>query len=95
MPDLADGRELPVREDDLRALRETETARQRAHSGGERCRYRDLVGTCVDEAGEGAARGFLTLDPVLPRRALVVPVLEVLLVGSPDRVRQCAPASTS
>ena len=88
VPDLADRRELPVREDDLRPLRETETARQRAHSRGERRRHRDLVGACVDEPGEGAAGGFLPLDPVLPRRALVVPVLEVLLVGSAHRVRQ-------
>ena len=45
-------------------------------------------GTCVDEPGEGSAGGFLPLHPVLPRRALVVPVLEVLLVGSAHRVRQ-------
>ena len=90
VPDLADGRELPVGEDDLRAPRETESACERAHSRGQGRRDGDLVRDRVDEAGEGSARGLLALDPVLPGGALLVPVVEVLLVGASDRVGERA-----
>ena len=88
VPDLPDGRKLPVGDHDLRALREAQAARERAHARGERGRHGDLVRRRVDEPGEGAARRLLPLDPVLPGSAVLVPVGEVLLVGRAHRVRQ-------
>src|SRR5205807_4304051 len=48
----------------------------------------DLVRARVDEPRKGGARRFLPLDPVLPWRALLVPVGEVLLVRGAHRVRE-------
>ena len=57
VPDLADRRELEVGEDDLRAGREPEPARERGDAGRERRRDGDLVRLGVDQAGErGRAR---------------------------------------
>src|SRR6266540_5181313 len=86
MPDLADRRELPVREDDLRAPGEAEAAGQRTHTGRKRGRNGDLVRRGVDEPGERRARRLLALDPVLPGCAFLVPIAKVLLVCRADRV---------
>ena len=88
MPDLPDGRELEVADDDPRALGVVEGARERAHPRRERGRHRDLVGLAADEAREGGPGRLGPLDPVLPGCALVVPVGEVGLVGAADRVRE-------
>src|SRR6266567_2891622 len=88
MPDLADGRELPVGDDDLRPLSEPQATRERAHARRKRCRHGDLVRTRVDETRERAACRFLPLDPVLPRSPLLVPVLEVLVVRGAYGIRK-------
>ena len=88
VPDLADRRELPVREDDLRPVRKAQATRERAHARRERRRHGNLIRARVDEAREGAACRFLPLDPVLPRSALLVPVGEVLPVRGAHGVGQ-------
>ena len=81
VPDLADRRELVVADHDLRPLREVDRTRERADACRERRRDRDVVGLRVHEPREGRARRLVALDPVVPRRAALVPADEVLLVG--------------
>src|SRR5204862_7892786 len=72
------------------APREATPARERAHAGRARRRDSHLLGLGVDAAREGRARRLLPLPPVLPRRAVLVPVGQVLLVRGAHRIGQRA-----
>jgi hypothetical protein len=86
VPDLADRRELDLGGQDRRAARVAEARGKSRQPRRERRRDGDLVRVGVDERRERGARGLGALDPVLPRRAVLVPVAEVVVVGLPHRV---------
>ena len=88
VPDLADRRELEVGKHDLRALRPVERRRERRDAGRLGGRDRDLVRLGADQVGAGRARPLCLLDPVLPRRAVLVPVAQVGLVGAAHGIRE-------
>src|SRR5215208_957928 len=90
MPDLADSWKFPVGQHDLRAARVPKARGDGAEASRKRRRDSDLVGLCVDDPGEGPTRVLALLDPVLPRRAAFVPVLQVAVVRLADRVRERA-----
>src|SRR5215208_2087832 len=90
MPDLADSWKFPVGQHDLRAARVPKAGGDGTEAGGQRRRDSDLVGLCVDDPREGPTRVLALLDPVLPRRAAFVPVLQVAVVRLADRVRERA-----
>ncbi len=91
VPDLADRRELEVAHDDLVApLPEPEPAGERAHAGRDRGRHRHLVLVGADQPGDAAAGSFELVDPVLPRRAVLVPVGEIAGVGVAHGIGECA-----
>ena len=89
--DLTDRRKLEVADDDrVAALAEAQAAEQRADAGGDRSRHRDLVLVRVHQARNAAAHGLEPPDPVLPRRAVLVPVVEVPGVRLAHRVGERA-----
>ena len=58
-----------------------QAARDRVHARRDRRRHGDLVVVGADEPGEARARRLGALHPVLPGRALLVPVAQVVGVG--------------
>ena len=89
--DLADGRELELRDHDPPTLRlERQRAHERAHALRDRRRHRDLRRIGLDESREGGSRCLGPLDPVLPLGAVLVPAREVLLVRRPNVVGERA-----
>src|SRR3989304_5327335 len=89
---LAHVRDLEAGEDDLRppAL-EAQAAHDGRDARRERGRDGHLVGVGVHEPGEARARRLGALDPVLPGRALLLPVAQGVGVGLPDGVRERPP----
>ncbi len=91
VPDLADGRELEVGDDDAVAPGvRAQAAGDRVHARRDRRRDGDLVVVGAHEAGEARARRLGALHPVLPGRALLVPVAQVVGVGAAHRVGEHA-----
>ena len=91
VPDLPDGRELEVGDDDaVAAVAEAQAARDRVHAGRDRGGDGDLVVVGADQTGEARARRLGALHPVLPGRALLVPVAQVVGVGLAHGVREHA-----
>ena len=91
VPDLPDGRELEVGDDDAVAPAvRAQAARDGVHAGRDRGRDGDLVVVGADEAGEARARRLGALHPVLPGRALLVPVAQVVGVGAAHGVGEHA-----
>ena len=69
---------------------EVDAAREGAHAGRERRRDRDVVGRAADEPRERAACRLGALDPVVPRRAALVPARQVVVVCGAHRVGERA-----
>jgi hypothetical protein len=87
--DLADRRELVLRDDDPVSLTgEVDPAHEGAHRGGDGGLDRDLVRPDLEQAGEAAAHRLGPLDPVLPLGPVPVPPVEVLHVRRPHCVGQ-------
>ncbi len=87
--DLADSRELEVADHDRVApVAEAEAADEPAHTRGDRGRDRDLVLAGVHEPRDRRPHRLEAADPVLPGRAVLVPVVEVAGVGVAHRVRE-------
>ena len=91
VPDLADRRELEVADHDLAAASPKSIALASALTPAES----DVVtatssGCAVDEARERRARRLGALDPVVPRRAALVPARQVVVVRGAHRVGERA-----
>ena len=85
--DLADRRKLVRRDHDPVPLTpELERADQPADRSGDRGLDRNVVRSGAEELRERRAGSLGALDPVLPLRAILVPAVEVLVVGGADDV---------
>jgi hypothetical protein len=87
MRDLPDRREFVLRDDDpVAGAAELKRGDEPADRGGDGGLNRDVVGRRAEQPGECCPRRLRPLDPMVPLGAVLVPTVEVLLVGGPHSV---------